>query len=58
MSYCQGHCTLDLGAVVCEGVCVKAAGTCWTACDLVHCDVTDAADGGRGVGMRGWGLAS
>lgn len=28
-----------------QSVCVQAAGTCWTAHDLLHCDVTDAADG-------------
>lgn len=42
--------------MVWEGVCVKVVGICWIACDLVYCDVTDVVDGGRGVGMRGWGF--
>lgn len=37
---------------------MRAAGTRWTARDLLHSDVTDAADGEWGVGASGWGLMS
>lgn len=36
--------------------CAQAARTCWMAHDLLHCDVTDAADRERGVGLAPWDL--
>lgn len=42
---CSGPMCSGLG----RSVYVKVDGTCWATRDLLHCDVTDAADGaGRG----------
>jgi len=42
----------SLGAVGWVGACVcRLPGPAGTAHNLLHCDVTDAADGERGVGL-------
>ena len=57
MFCCQGHCAGPLVRWPGKDMCMKAAGTCWTARGVVHSDVMDAADGSR-AWESGWGLAS